>query len=678
MFFSKRKNEKKAEGSENNKVLNQREEKGNTSEDMSLIDSQAKQKNVLLDNQKNLKDMIAPSGINSARLNEMEIVSRTTRYARTFYISELPRMAIFADFLRNMYNFGDINTSVFVKPIDEGKTQRDLNAVINDLESERLVAIKRGDINRESIITDKRLETEKLRDEIAAGFNKLYEAVVVCTIFADSLEQLNKLSELLRMEMSKSLITIRSAWAIQEEAFKSNLPFCDNKIKKSKMFDKRTMGTVFPFVLSDISHETGIPIGFNKQTGVPVLFDNFHPSLSNYNLVVFGKSGAGKGVTIKTLTARSSVLNDIESIALDAEGEYGSVAESLGGINIVFSPTSKTVVNPFDIETEMIKDEMTGKERHVLSIENKVEDVTNVLLTMARGSTKSQVVNEITKQIIAELIAEEYAACGINSAPSSLYEDVFEDIEGADMSQKTKKMLPTIGTWYDRLCQKAETNTNVDNQFHYSYLTKVMKQYIRKFGGQMAYFDGQSTFDLMDDYPFINFDISRLEEKFARPLAQQILLSWIWEKYVKKNSEDKSKARKKRVIVDEAWMLLPFPEAVDFLNTMARRARKRNVSLAVVSQKFQDFYENKTVQAVLTTSEIKLFLQQDRSEIEYIQEVFKLTDGEAIFLGTCARGEGIIKVGNETTIIKIVPTEREFRFVETNLNKLAMMRSIKE
>lgn len=54
-------------------------------------------------------------------------------------------------------------------------------------------------------------------------------------------------------------------------------------------------------------------------------------------------------------------------------------------------------------------------------------------------------------------------------------------------------------------------------------------------------------------------------------------------------------------------MLLPYPEAVDFLNTMARRARKRNVSLAVISQKFQDFYEKAEVQAVLTSSDTKLF-----------------------------------------------------------------------
>ena len=64
------------------------------------------------------------------------------------------------------------------------------------------------------------------------------------------------------------------------------------------------------------------------------------------------------------------------------------------------------------------------------------------------------------------------------------------------------------------------------------------------------------------------------------------------------------------------------------------------------------------------------FLAQDKSEIEYIKEVFKLSDGEAYFLTTCARGEGLLKVGEDTAIIAIKPTKKEFEFVETNLNKL--------
>ena len=618
---------------------------------------------------KTIKELIAPSGIDASNIDHLEIISNVTRYARSFFVSTLPRMCTFPELFRDMYLFGDINTSIYINPVQESKSQNELNRVINQLETERIVAADRGNINRESDLGQKRLEAEELRDEIAAGYNKLYEASVVATLFPYSLEDLDRYTKLLSTEMSKSLVEVKSAWGMQEEAFKSNLPLMDDKIKKTHTFDRRSMGTVFPFTTSEVGHQSGVPLGINKQTGVPILFDNFHSSLTNYNMVIFAKSGAGKSVTMKTLISRSAVLMGVQSLALDAEGEYSIVAESLGGINVVISPSSKTVINIFDIETEIVKDEITGRDKVVLNVENKVEDVTQALLTMAKGSTRSEDVNELTKQIIAESVAEEYAAHGINSDPNSLFEAARGEF-GANMLGRKRKDMPTIGSWYRRIQKKAEDNTNPDYNFHYSYLLKVMKQYIREYDGQMAYFDGQSTFDLLEGTLFINLDISQLEEKFARPLAQQILLEWIWEKYVKKNSEDRTKAAKKRVLVDEAWMLLPFPEAVEFLNTMARRARKRNVSLAIISQRFQDFYEKPEAQAVLTSSDTKLFLAQDKSEIQYLKEVFKLSDGEAGFLVTCLKGEGLLKVGGDSAIIQIQPTAKEFEFVETNLNKL--------
>jgi len=627
-------------------------------------------------NEKKIKDLIAPGGIDASYTNHIEIASSRTRYARSMIVANLPRMCTFPEFLRGMYTFGDLNVSVFINPVSEATSQTDLNRTINELESERIVALDRGDINRERVIAQKRMEAEELRDAIAAGFNKLFDSSIIATVFAYSMDELDKYTELLASEMSKNLIDIKPAWAMQDEAFRSNMPYCDNKITKTHTFDRRAMSTVFPFFTSEVGHENGIPLGFNKQTGLPILYDNFSPKLTNYNMVIFGKSGAGKSVTIKTITARSAVLMGIESLALDAEGEYGVVAEALGGVNVTLSPNSKTVINLFDIEPENVKDEITGKERTVLSVENKVEDVTNGLLTMARGSTRSQEVNELTKQIISEAVAEEYAALGITNNIESLYT---RDENGGRINisenylGRTKKEMPTIGSWYRRICRKAQENENPDYRFHYSYLVKVMKQYVREYQGQMAYFDGQSTFELLEGVPFINIDISQLEERFARPLAQQIMLSWVWEKYVKKNSEDKTKAAKKRVLVDEAWMLLPYPEAVDFLNTMARRARKRNVSLAVISQKFQDFYEKQEVQAVLTSSETKLFLAQDKSEIQYLKEVFKLSEGEAGFLVTCGRGEGLLKVGGDSAILAIQPTKKEFEFVETNLSKQAAL-----
>ena len=489
-------------------------------------------------NEKDIKTLIAPGGIDASYTNHIEISSSRTRYARSMIVANLPRMCTFPEFLRGMYTFGDLNVSVFINPISEATSQTDLNRTINELESERVVAADRGDINRERVIAQKRMEAEELRDAIAAGFNKLYDSSIIATIFAYSVDELDKYTELLSNEMSKNLIDIKPCWALQDEAFRSNMPFCDNKMTKSHTFDRRAMSTVFPFFTSDVGHEDGIPLGFNKQTGLPILYNNFSSKLTNYNMVIFGKSGAGKSVTIKTITARSAILMGIESLALDAEGEYGAVAESLGGVNVVMSPTSKTVINLFDIEPETTKDEITGKERTVLNVENKVEDVTQGLLTMSRGSTKSTEVNELTKQIISESVAEEYAALGINSNVESLYER--QNAKDIDMSKnflgRVKKDMPTIGSWYKRILRKSQENENPDYRFHYSYLVKVMKQYVREYNGQMAYFDGQSTFELLDGVPFINLDISQLEERFARPLAQQILLSWVWEKYVKKNS----------------------------------------------------------------------------------------------------------------------------------------------
>ncbi len=619
--------------------------------------------------QKTIKQLIAPSGIDASNIDRLEIISDTTRFARSFFVADLPRMATFPYLFRSMYEFGDINTSIFINPIHESISQTKLNKTINELETERIVARDRGNINRESLLGQKKAEAEQLRDQLAAGFNKLFEASIVSTLFAYSIKDLDKYTKLLTSEMSKSLVNLKSAWGLQEEAFQSDLPLLTDKVKKVHTFDRGSMATVFPFTMSEVGHLSGIPLGFNKQTGAPILFDNFHNSLTNYNMVVFAKSGAGKSVTMKTLISRSCVLMGIESLALDAEGEYEAVADALGGINVVISPNSNTIINLFDIEVEKVKDEITGREKAVLNIENKVEDVTQAILTMARGSTRSQEVNELTKQIIAEAVAEEYMRIGINSNPNSLYE--INGNKSENFLGKEKKKMPTIGSWYRRILKKAEENTNSDYRFHYSYLIKVMKQYIREYNGQMAYFDGQSTFELLEGVPFINLDISQLEERFARPLAQQILLSWIWEKYVKKNSEDRKKATKKRVLVDEAWMMLPYPEAVDFLNRMARRARKRNVSLAIISQRFQDFYEKPEAQAVLTSSDTKLFLAQDKSEIQYLKEVFKLSDGEADFLITCLKGEGLLKVGNDSAIIQIKPTSKEFEFVETNLNKIA-------
>ena len=166
-----------------------------------------------------IKELIAPSGIDASNIDYLEIISNVKKYARSFFVSTLPRMCTFPELFRDMYFFGDINTSIYINPIQEARSQNELNRVINELETERIVAADKGNINRESNLTQKRFEAEQLRDEIAAGFNKLYEASVISTIFTYNLNDLDRLTKLLATEMSKSLVGVKTAWAMQEDAF---------------------------------------------------------------------------------------------------------------------------------------------------------------------------------------------------------------------------------------------------------------------------------------------------------------------------------------------------------------------------------------------------------------------------------------------------------------------------
>ena len=61
-----------------------------------------------------------------------------------------------------------------------------------------------------------------------------------------------------------------------------------------------------------------------------------------------------------------------------------------------------------------------------------------------------------------------------------------------------------------------------------------------------------------------------------------------------------------------------------------------------------------------------------------MKEVFKLSEGESSFLITCNRGEGLLKVGGDSAVLAIQPTQKEFEFVETNLSKQIAMEKQKQ
>ena len=72
-----------------------------------------------------IKEIIAPAGIDASKIDHLEIISNVTRYARSFFVSALPRMCSFPDLFRDLYFFGHVNTSIYITRIPESRSQKE-------------------------------------------------------------------------------------------------------------------------------------------------------------------------------------------------------------------------------------------------------------------------------------------------------------------------------------------------------------------------------------------------------------------------------------------------------------------------------------------------------------------------------------------------------------------------
>lgn len=656
---------KKAEGEvEHTKVIKKnRNDKAEQEKIDEKIDATDISDTIFEKNRKKLKDLIAPDSLDFT-ISPRYATLGDKYFIKGLYVGLLPNSVNFASFLHGLYNFGNIDTSIYINPVDVETAKADLSKIRTNLEMEYLTA--QGS-NRADDMANKMQEAKMLRSEIRDGLNKLYEVSIISTLYEESERALNNRTDQLKEILGQSDIGLKSAVYVQELAYNSNKPIMENTLGEWHTFDKRSLACVFPFTSNNINHPKGVPLGFNMDNSLPVIYDTFFSGLDNYNMVIFAKSGGGKSTFIKMLSARSSTLDTIQNIFIDIEPEYNNICQTLGGQIIKIAPDTTTIINPFDITLDEVENEITGRKEEKILLSDKVNSVSAIIMTMAKGQIPNNpYYNDITRVLIKDAVKAEYNRIGITERAESLYEYEEERIvDGKIVGGKTKKEMPTLSTFYAQVQKMASNNTNETYKPYYDYLLKVLSDFCRLTRGSFTCFDGQSTVRLGYDIPFINFDVSGLNEKTELPIAQHLITDYIWEHMIKRNSG----GHKIRVGIDEAWRMIKYPDALEFLITGFRRARKKNTSFVVISQQFDEFF-NENTKPIIKNSDTKLFLPPDETSVDSIKEIFKLTEGQAEFLRVCKRGEGLLIVNNTSVKLNIEIPDFEIDFVETNQNAL--------
>jgi len=603
----------------------------------------------------NIKDFIAPPSMDRSDVNHI-IVGK--QYVRNFVMQGFPNQ-VYVGWLNALYNSEmEIDTMIHIEPADDRAALDALTGKITQFEAQLATENERGNIRNVTRLSDAIAGLYEERRKLERNIEKLYQVEILANLYADSQEELDKDTQKLDNQLRGRKIYLMPNYLRQDDGYKSTLPIGKSFITdKYRNFNSGALTSCFPFYNSEITHENGVFIGVNSATWTPVLIDFYDRKiLNNSNITVLGQAGTGKTFFVSLLTLRST-LRGIRTVIIDPEGEYKKLTDAVGGSHIYLAPDSKECINPFDIEEEDIVDDdgfPTGQKEVIIN--DKVSDILNLLEVMAGGLTQNQ------RSTCATLLQQLYYDKNISRDPKSLYitEPFYDKKHKVFYHEGMKKQMPTFSDFHNKVEEFSIKNRDVEM----GNLAKTLQMF--KKGGIYDMFDCYTSEDLsnLKNSPIVTFDVSKLEENILRPIGMYVALSWTWEKFVKKNPQNK-----KRVVCDEAWMLVSPNMAgsaytAQFLENAARRIRKRNGGLLVASQNFSEFARSAQGEAVLKQAITNIFLGQDPTDLDALQETFKLSDGEKQFLMTAKRGEMLIKIHNESTTVNVIPFEFEKSLIE--------------
>lgn len=637
-----------------------------------------------------LRRIVAPDAINPGPDDHMIVYDAVNKtYARSLTISRMGKRVNFANTFVPLFNFPNSTYSVFVEPIREQDMSRRLDKRLVVLEAEFISA--EGDSNRRRKLQTQYAEANEWAAEVETGKNKFFRVGFLFTLYADSVEELTKKSDMFRnLALSKGM-DVTTCVGVQSEAYVANAPLNKYSSGNSPVnandgvfyhyMDKYAVSTIYNYTDCSFSHKDGIPLGHDRNTGRPVIYDAYHPSFNGYTFCVVGKTGTGKSAMIKMMTYRYSLMDyrfaslDVQPREGTGDGEYAGICEVLGGLNFELKSDSSNCLNIFEVRTSKVFVKTgigRGYEKETLDLNGAIAQSVNLIKIMIseNGNSDSLRDNVIMTSIIREAVKKVFAHFGIvDGDPDSLYTIKSTLSNGQKVQVKVEKSLPTISDFFRVLLEDQAVERDNDKKSMRKIVILAMEDYvkdlyytekslhfftreeydrlpvregtsvhvfqnddgkmedIRHVHGTRGYYDGQSTLRYSPDIPWINIDCSQLDES-AKKVAMSVGQNYINERIIKGNSENRTGSSKIMIIFDEAHMVFKIKPARELLNEIVRTARKRNVSLAVCTQTLREFDDYEETKGIRKNAAALFVFKQDFSDKDYLIKTLGLTESQ--------------------------------------------------
>lgn len=575
---------------------------------------------------RSFKEKIAPNGL---KINERDLILGDA-YVSIITLRTYPSV-VGVGWLGAVSNINNTRMTISLSPMDTLEISNTLKKSISEVKSKIMNV---SDYNDQILLHNQMDDYTELVNRIDREHERFSLITINFLCYGKTKDELEKTKKQLKVTLTAYGMDGADLMFEQERSLKMCLPTMYNDLEKDfgLPMPMLTLSASYPFVYQNLQDNgDAIMIG-NDALGSLLFFDLWKRTnkRNNSNAVIIGKSGSGKSTLIKKLI-RGNWCRGSKIIVIDPEREYKDLCENIGGCWIDCGTGTEGIINPLEVR----KSSNDGDDNKMLN--NDLSRHFQTFRTFIKYYLKSLNDYELSK--LEEILIEVYKDKGIDF--------------NTDISKLKSNQFPIMEDLYNKVVNnlhEAKKNNEVSNVIE--ALEKISSM-LRKstIGADAKLFNGYSSINVDSDTDFIVLDIHNLVDSDDTILKTQFfnILSWCW------NEISRNRDEQVILVCDEAHLLIDpnNKDGIDFLKRTAKRIRKYNGSLWIISQNLIDFCSKEIErfgQVIIDNSSYTIVMAQGQKEIEAVQKMMKLSEAEIQFLTTASRGECLFSINQDTRI----------------------------
>ena len=556
------------------------------------------------------------------------------KYCSYLAINKYP-LSVPNGWARGLFSMENTKVTMRMDPVEKCKAIRRLDNAILELSTLAL--------GKESQQQEAELQIETLKDlmqDIQQNDETLFDTEIILAVYDEDKRLPNRRK--VKARLSELGFEYSELIGRQMDGYVSSLVSLTDMVKMGHGIQTSSLAASFPFDMDVRMDKEGILLG---DSSLPVFFNPFKRDLShvNSNMVVIGQSGSGKSYATKKLLINLATMGS-KVYVLDPESEYGTLSERLGGISLDASDGCDGRINPLQIMTTM--DDEGGNSSSFYAHLQFLEQFFRVIL---KG------ISQDALEALNRLIEETYKEKGIGPLTNlnSLKPEDYPTLE--DLCNLIDARLSKAKDEYELSCLRSASN----------WMTRFKKGY-----RDSSLWNGYTTFSPKEN--FIDFDFQRLLANHNDVTANAqmlLLLRWLENEVIRNRERNRINGTNRKIVIaiDEAHLFIDekYPIALDFMHQMAKRIRKYDGMLLIITQNVKDFAGTpeiaKKSSSIINVSQYSMIFSLSPDDMSDLGKLYEASGGF-----TDVEKENILHSPRGTCFFIGSPEERGIVSVEAN------------